>query len=456
MKKEDYCAWFCLMFIIFAIILGVGNAINYYNPLLFDIELFNFISTLMMGIFMFIIPLCYDLIKNYSNYSLIIKIIIGWLLLFFILLVIANIVNQFTHFFTDIGNFINSFYFGIVPFASLIYLSLISLIILFKKLKVKLVGEFHSPSSYVKKERLRLEYILNKEKNSTYSTVDKFEELIREAKSYISRGKSEYLKKSYKLAIENWKKAFKCYKKAESCLDSQYNKEKIKNNQLILLEDILNCYLNMVDLCISEAKILFNKQNFLKSEDRWNKGLQYLESAKQFINENMIKYPVEEINKNIERIKFQILKLNIEKIFKTNKEKLNEAKLLKDSNLTKAIKIVNNIYLSYLSLIDEVQKEKDLHFYLTRIKEELTEVRNFQIILNNSFERLFELKPSTTSLNINLTDNIDKGINYKYEEIKNERDEELVIKREYEFIGGQIRVLERRYLSHYTLNPFLV
>ena len=42
MKKEDYCAWFCLMFIVFALILGIGNVVIYYNPLLFDIELFNF------------------------------------------------------------------------------------------------------------------------------------------------------------------------------------------------------------------------------------------------------------------------------------------------------------------------------------------------------------------------------------------------------------------------------
>ena len=423
------CTWFCVTFVVLGGIIGpiMGGAYA-FSPSLAN-EVSYILIPLIFGVVFIISPLVYFIVYKRRNYSKKVVYFAGWGITSTIALIIGPILN----FIVGLNLFfLVMFYLLVIPIITIIFISAIIL-----KFQINKGIKWSRGFKVTKKERSRLQVLLNDTKPQDIKK-DEFELLIRKAKKCVEKGKDYFLKNKYELAIEMWKEANSIYEETKIHSDEHSRVEKISNSQFVLLTDIFNCYLQGAKSYISKAKKFEKEKKYENSKEQWNNALRCLNSTNQFKKSNKIKVSGQDVNNNIKDIEYHLKKVEIEQKVENNTENFEIAKKLQSSNITKALNIVNDICINYSGINDYLKTNKELIAYSSKIKKKITEAREFQNKLQASFDELIGLSPITNEIQLDSGDF--NSISKKTKKKKRlEEDLKLVIKREYEFIGGKVR-----------------
>ncbi|KKL92117.1 hypothetical protein LCGC14_1887900, partial [marine sediment metagenome] len=106
--------------------------------------------------------------------------------------------------------------------------------------------------------------------------LNEFQVLLSRSKDLAERGNKNYSKKAYQLALENWVKSINYY---EEALKKTDQKEKIKENLIILKESMFNTYKGMANGHNKNALKAYEKSDLQISQKEWRLAISNFEAA---------------------------------------------------------------------------------------------------------------------------------------------------------------------------------
>ncbi|MEE9378421.1 MAG: hypothetical protein V3V33_10335, partial [Candidatus Lokiarchaeia archaeon] len=271
---------------------------------------------------------------------------------------------------------------------------------------------------------------------------NKFENLIRKSKELVNKGKEFYSKELFLKAAENWNEAINYYSRSIKKGPSSQYKAKINETINILREDICNAYVENGKKHNLIAKKAHKAENIQKAQKEWNLVLKEFQIAKEIIISEKLDIPYDHLDAKLKSINLKLAQLDIEKICLKADSKLEKARSLQNEDFKETVTLVQNSLLEFSDAKKQAEKQAEEHpefqELIRRIQTKMENTRNFQLELQDKMDELIGITPLTTPVIIEDEGDLGKemeGTIIKPDEIA----KALLIKREHELIGGQIR-----------------
>ncbi len=269
-------------------------------------------------------------------------------------------------------------------------------------------------------------------KNLPYKS--NFDKHLQNFKKLIDVGNIYYEEESYELAIESWKEAIQIYSHFSKMV---IQKKIIKVNLRTLKENLNDAYNGAVIVHLQNAQKAYSELDLNTARQEWRAAIDDLNSILRLRTYGKSKASRTEIILKIEDITRNLRRLQIEIMIKKADDALKIAHEKQDQELVKAIKLTENIILTYSDAKKKAQQSRIYKEYAEKIQNRLLNVRLFQEKLQEGLDKSMGIKP------------LEKRVKFDVDElsefeiasvIKDEIVKQILsIVREFEFIGGQVR-----------------
>jgi uncharacterized delta-60 repeat protein len=265
-----------------------------------------------------------------------------------------------------------------------------------------------------------------------------FENLMRKSKDLVEKANKYYNKSNYMDAIKNWEEAIKNYQLALQKYVSNEVKLKITRNQKELNKNICNAHIkhakNIDDVAIKSH----NEQDLEEAEKKWKIAKKSYQNAIDIIKSERFETDLSPIESKINSIDLYLIQVEIEKICVRGDVAVEKAQSLQNEDLNQANKVSEESYELYSKALTEANKYPQFKDLAEIIKNKMNNVRLLQEEIKEKRDELIGITAPTTKI---IVDDLREDDSSKIKTIiKGEkRESALIIKREYEFIGGQVR-----------------
>ena len=263
--------------------------------------------------------------------------------------------------------------------------------------------------------------------------LDELQVLLRQSKDLAERGNKNYSKKFYQPAIESWEKSINYY---EEALKKTPEKEKIKENLIILKEGMFNAYKGMANVHNKNALKAYEKSDLQISQKEWRLAISNFQAAIGLNKLEKLNFSSDDLQKATKNIEIRLKQLEIEIVILDADNELKEARSIQKKDLRKAIQMVNGIILKFSEAKEKANKNKLFKPLSETLETRIIKCREFQLRLQDKMDQFFGITPISKKIivdEIKVDSEIPSGIK------KAEKEPILSIIREFEFIGGQIR-----------------
>jgi len=295
----------------------------------------------------------------------------------------------------------------------------------------KIINKFsnYSANRYIKKEKNV------KEKDHEVNT---FESLARKSKDLVNKGKQLYSKESFISAVEKWDEAINIYNLCMKKASGSQDKAKIKENLMILRQNICNAYIENGKKHNLTAKKAHKVKDIQKAQKEWNSAIKDFQIAIDLTKSEKLDLSYNHLDTKIKAINLFLNQLEIEKTCFSADSKLEKARSLQNTDLNEAATLVQKSFIEYSDAKKQAKAHPEFQELIRRIQTKMENTRNFQLELQDKMDELIGITPLTTPVIIE--DEGDLGEEMEGTIIKPEKiPKALLIKREHELIGGQVR-----------------
>ena len=229
--------------------------------------------------------------------------------------------------------------------------------------------------------------------------------------------------------VDNWREAINNYELAIENATTSKEETKIYETQAIQKENICNAYVENGKKHNLKAKKSYKKKNIQKAHSEWNNSKDNFETAIELINSGKLDIDYKHLEVKINSIELNLKRLKIEEKCLNADYDLEKAQQLQKTDLSEALKIVYSLFSQYSKLKLEAEKIPEFQELSHSIQTKIINIRKFQIKLQDKLDDLIGITPLTTKVIIDDSESVETDSLKKA----------LSIKREYEFIRGQIR-----------------
>ncbi len=268
--------------------------------------------------------------------------------------------------------------------------------------------------------------------------ANKFEDLIRNSKELINKGTELYSKKKYEAAIEKWKDAIDKYEFASKKALSSSEKAKIKDNIKILRESIFNAHKGRANTHNNNGLKAYEKSDLQIAQKELRLAISSFQSAIDLNKDEKLNFSSNSLQKAIKNTEIRLKQLGFEMTILDADNQLKEARSLQKKDLRKAIKMVNDIILKYSEAKEKANKNMLFKPLSKTLETKIIKCRDFQHRLQDKMDQLIGITPISNKIKVDEIDIIDYKSPLVIEEDRKKT--LLSIVREFEFIGGQIRI----------------
>jgi len=264
--------------------------------------------------------------------------------------------------------------------------------------------------------------------------LEEFENHLKNLNDLVEQGNDYFSNEMFENAIEKWEDAIKLYK---IILKAVKEKKKIREYKRVVWLNLLDAYKGAALNHLKNGQELYKNLDLKATQNEWKISIEWLQTIIELTKFRRSELDRKEIKSKIEEIQNKLKRLEIEILISNADEELKSAHLLQDKEITKTIKLTNDIFLIYSNAKKEAEKSKKYNDYVEKIQNRLLNVRVFQKKLQEKLDKLMGVTP------------LEKRVKFEMEEltefeiatvIKDEIIKQIIsLVREYEFIGGQIR-----------------
>ena len=291
---------------------------------------------------------------------------------------------------------------------------------------------------YRAKPILKIKNRKDRRKGEHVLKAEKFETLLRDSKRLINQGNQSFSKKKYEIAIEKWQESVNKYIIASKNSPSSLEKSGFKDNIKFLRKNICKAYLERGKTHNLIAGNAHKKEDIQKSKKEWNSAINDFQTAADLIKSEKLEMSYSLIENKINSIRLNLKQIEIERICVEADKNIEQAQSLQNKDLIQATKLTQDSFIQYYEAKKKAEKNPEFQELINIILKKLENTRQFQLELQDKMEDLIGITPLKTNVFIDDTQEMEQD---KIKTIikTEERERELFIVREYEFIGGQIR-----------------
>ncbi len=262
-----------------------------------------------------------------------------------------------------------------------------------------------------------------------------FENLIQKSHDLVNHGNQNYSKELFVEAITNWKEAIKIYNQALRTSLTHKLSKKIKVNQRSLRKSICLSYLENGNRKNIIALKAHEKKDLKSSKNNWDSAKIDFQKALNLIKSENLAISQSQIESKVNSIEFNLRQLAIEKTCLDAEHKFTKAQSIQKDDLREAIVLTQDSFLQYWQAIKQAKTDPKFQELINIIQGKLEKTKDFQSILQNRMADLINIYLLVPNIKIDES---------KYDKVGTKIEAEveqkiLGIKREYEFIGGQVR-----------------
>ncbi len=265
-----------------------------------------------------------------------------------------------------------------------------------------------------------------------------FEYLISKSKTLIEEANKNYSKSTYEVAINNWNEAIKNYQLALQKAPSEEIVLKIKRNQKDLNKNICNAHIKNGKNFETIASKSHKVQNLEDAEKKWIFAKTSYQKAIEKIKSEGFTIDFESLKSKISSIDLYLLQIEIEKICLSADKKVERTRSLQNTDLNRANKTSEESYELYSNALFKAKKYPQFNELLEIIKNKMNNVRVLQDQIKEKLDEMYDITTPATKI---IIDDVSEEISPKITTIlkSEKRESALIITREYELKGGQIR-----------------
>lgn len=264
--------------------------------------------------------------------------------------------------------------------------------------------------------------------------LEDFEKTLKNLNKLIEEGNIYFSKEEFEVAIEKWEGAIELF---NITLKVVKEKKKTRENKRVIKLNLLDAYKGAAMNHLNKGQEAYKNLELKNTQNEWKISIERLQTIIELSKFKRSKLDRKEIKSKIEDIQNNLKRLEIEIMISNADEELKSAHLLQDEEITKTIKLTNEIVLMYSNVKKRAEKSKKYNDYAEKIQNRLLNVRAFQKKLQEKLDKLIGVTP------------LEKRVKFEMDEltefeiatvIKDEIIKQIIsVIREYEFIGGQIR-----------------
>lgn len=277
---------------------------------------------------------------------------------------------------------------------------------------------------------------------------NKYDKALQLALSSRSKAEGYFSTKNFRDARQEWANALMQYRQAESMAPSKLDLDRIKQNIIIIEENIVNALFSQGNSAIMNAIQLHNKEAFTDARVQYNDALQNytqgLERVKRF-SSITLEGLVPDVEKNVQVCKEKIELLGLQIRCASVDKKVTQAQenYQRNGEISAVLSSIQEIFNEYLQLRADlepkIQSNPKYQSLFQLIQQKLANVRTLREQIEGKMDQLLGLgnRTSVTIRDLNLDEPSNENNPTPVHPLQNQNT--LQIEREYEYIGGQIR-----------------